>query len=80
MAIKLKIITKSYLSTVIFSPDCNEKPFESEPYFFLVCQSDQRKLLANLRKKGLAEKAWNGKREIASKKKLTGVKKFQFIN
>ena len=49
------------------SPDCNGKPFESKAYFFLVCQSDRRKLLANLRKKGVGEKAWNEKRDWLQK-------------
>jgi hypothetical protein len=51
-----------------FSPDYNGKPFESEAYFFLVCQSDQRKLLASLRKKGFDEKACSEKHEKAPEK------------
>ena len=49
--------TKSCFSARFHSPDGSGKPFESKAYFFLVCQSDQRKLLANLRKKGFDEKA-----------------------
>ena len=52
-----------FLTFSFFSPDCNGKPFESEAYFFLARKSDQRKPLSCLRKKGFAEKAWNGKRD-----------------
>ena len=44
---------------------------KAKPIFFLARKSDQRKLLANLRKKGFAEKAWNGKRDWLLKKILT---------
>jgi len=45
-----------------------ESLLKAKPIFSWFIQNDQRKLLANLRKKGFAEKALNGKREIASKK------------
>jgi hypothetical protein len=39
------------------SPDCSEKPFEIDLYFFLTKKSDQRKLLFCFRKKQGNEKA-----------------------
>jgi hypothetical protein len=45
-----------------------ESLLKAKPIFSWFCQSDQRKLLANLRKKGFAEKAWNRKRERAPEK------------
>lgn len=49
------------------SPDCNEKPCAAQADFFLLNQSDQRKLLGQLWKNRLRKQACNEKREIASK-------------
>jgi hypothetical protein len=41
------------------SPDGNENPFEKKFFFFLLLQSDQRKLLQGLRKSEFIEKGCN---------------------
>lgn len=38
------------------SPDRSGNPLEIKAFFFLIWQSDQRKLLTNLRKKGFDER------------------------
>jgi hypothetical protein len=64
----LTIQIYSYYRCFVVSRDCSGKPFEIKTYFFLVCQSDQRKLLASLRKKGFDEKACSEKHEKAPEK------------
>jgi hypothetical protein len=60
--------TKFVWSTCFFSPDRSGKPLESKAYFFLIWQSDQRKLLPNLRKKGFAERDCSEERDGATKR------------
>ena len=51
------------------APIAAKSLLKAKPIFFLVCQSDQRKLLANLRKKGFAEKACSEERDWLLKTK-----------
>ncbi len=57
------------------SPDCSGNPLLIKNYFFLTWQSDQRKLLPGLGKKGFYNKDCNGKREKLLKKILFSKKK-----
>jgi hypothetical protein len=47
---------KSCFENDCLSPDGSGNPFEKNDYFFLDRQSDQRKLLQELRKKAVLEK------------------------
>jgi hypothetical protein len=52
---------------VICSPDGSEKPCAEKTDFFLMNQSEQRKLLGQLRKNSFCKQACSGQREMSAK-------------